>query len=68
MYTSSLLIAAGAAFSGFASAQNYSTSGPISVVASSVDIITRQAWCRSEINTCPMLCGGQASQTCDAVR
>jgi hypothetical protein len=50
------------------SAQNYSTSGPISVVASSVDYNTRLSWCRAQTNSCPQICGGQASpNTCDPV-
>lgn len=66
MRYSSVVVAA-AAFTGYVSAQNYSTSGPISVVPSSVDIDTRQAWCRSQLNLCPMICGGSASpNTCDA--
>ncbi|KXL42022.1 hypothetical protein M433DRAFT_150136 [Acidomyces richmondensis BFW] len=66
MFYSRLLIAA-AALTGLASAQNYSTSGPLSVVPNSVPYDTRLAWCRAQTNSCPMICGGQASpNTCDA--
>ncbi|GAB7340589.1 hypothetical protein MBLNU457_7000t1 [Dothideomycetes sp. NU457] len=66
MHYTALLVAT-AAFTGLASAQNYSTSGPLMVDPNSVDLNTRLAWCRSELNTCPMLCGGQANpNTCDA--
>ncbi|KAK0859942.1 hypothetical protein LTS02_008809 [Friedmanniomyces endolithicus] len=66
MFYSTLLIAA-TALNGFVSAQNYTTSGPINITASSVPYDTRLAWCRAQQNSCPMLCGGQASpNSCDS--
>ncbi|KAK0261810.1 hypothetical protein LTR91_026558 [Friedmanniomyces endolithicus] len=66
MFYSTLLIAA-TALTGFVSAQNYTTSGPINITASSVPYDTRLAWCRAQQNSCPMLCGGQASpNSCDS--
>ena len=67
MFYSTLLIAA-SAFTSIVSAQNYSTSGALSITPSGVDYNTRLAWCRAETNSCPEICGGQASpNTCDAV-
>ena len=67
MIYSTLLIAA-SAFTSFVSAQNYSTSGALSIDANGVAYNTRLAWCRAETNSCPQICGGQASpNTCDAV-
>jgi len=67
MFYSTLLVAA-TAFTGFVSAQNYSTSGAISITPSSVDYDTRLSWCRAQTNSCPQICGGTASpNTCDAV-
>lgn len=67
MFYSTLLLAA-AAFTGLASAQNYSTSGPLTVPADSVPIDLRLSWCRAQINNCPLICGGTAStNTCDGV-
>ncbi|KAK5681529.1 hypothetical protein LTS10_006061 [Elasticomyces elasticus] len=66
MFYSTLLIAA-TAFTGFASAQNYSTSGPLSIDPNSVPYATRLSWCRAQQNSCPMLCGGVAQpNTCDS--
>lgn len=67
MFYSTLLVAA-TALTGLVSAQNYSTSGALSIDVSQVPYDTRLAWCRAETNSCPEICGGQASpNTCDAV-
>ena len=67
MFYSTVLLAA-TALTGLVSAQNYSTSGPLSITPSSVDYNTRLAWCRAQTNSCPQICGGQASpNTCDPV-
>jgi len=67
MFYSTLLLAA-TALTGLVSAQNYSTSGPLTVVPSSVDLTLRQAWCRGQQNSCPLICGGQAyPNNCDPV-
>ncbi|KXT11951.1 hypothetical protein AC579_1000 [Pseudocercospora musae] len=69
MFSSARLIAATAtalALSAVVSAQNYSTSGPLTITASQVDDSLRQTWCRSQTYNCPILCGGTASaNTCD---
>jgi len=67
MFYSTLLLAA-TALTGLVGAQNYSTSGNISITPNSVDYNTRLAWCRAQTNSCPQICGGQASpNTCNAV-
>jgi hypothetical protein len=67
MFYSTLLIAT-SALAGLVSAQNYSTSGPLSIVPSSVDYDLRLSWCRAQTNSCPQICGGQAyPNSCDAV-
>ena len=67
MFYSTLLIAA-SAFTGLVSAQTYSTSGNLTIDPNGVDYNTRLSWCRAETNSCPLICGGQASpNTCDAV-
>ena len=67
MISSSFLLAV-TALTGIVSAQNYSTQGPLTVDPNSVPYVTRQAWCRAQLNTCPMICSGQASpNTCDPV-
>lgn len=67
MFYSTLVAAA--AFTAAVSAQNYSTSGTnLTIDPNSVDYDVRQAWCRAQQNSCPMICGGQASpNTCDPV-
>lgn len=61
MFYSTLAIAA-TAFTTFASAQNYSTSGGnLTIDPNSVGYATRQSWCRAQTNSCPQICGGQAS-------
>ncbi|KAH9844510.1 Pci domain-containing protein [Teratosphaeria destructans] len=64
MFFSTILLAATAAVG--VSAQNYSTSGPLSIVPDSVAYNTRLAWCVSENNNCREICGGQATVSCDA--
>lgn len=67
MYYSTLFIAAAAVF-GLASAQNYSTSGPLTVDPNSVPLDLRQSWCRGQTGNCPLICGGQAfPNNCSAV-
>ncbi|KXS98511.1 hypothetical protein AC578_5524 [Pseudocercospora eumusae] len=66
MFSSALLIAA-TALSALVSAQNYSTSGPLTINPSQIDNSLRQTWCRSQTYNCPILCGGTAkANTCDA--
>ncbi|KAK5132437.1 hypothetical protein LTR08_009048 [Meristemomyces frigidus] len=66
MFYSTLLIAA-SALTGLVSAQNYSTSGALSIDPNGVDYDTRLSWCRAQTNSCPQICGGQASpNSCDA--
>ncbi|KAK5737426.1 hypothetical protein LTR17_006653 [Elasticomyces elasticus] len=66
MFYSTLLIAA-TAFTGFVSAQNYSTSGPLTIDPNGVPYADRLAWCRSQQISCPQLCGGVAQpNTCDS--
>lgn len=64
LYTT--LLAATAAFSGFAAAQNGTAPGlPPSVGpccninVNSVSEDMRQEWCQASKNTCPEICGGQ---------
>ena len=59
MFYSTLLIAA-TTLCGLASAQNYSTSGPLTIDPNSVDLDLRQSWCRGQTANCPLICGGQA--------
>lgn len=67
MFSSRLVIAA-AALCGVVSAQVYSTSGNITVDPNSVPDATRLGWCRAQTQTCPQVCGGQASpNSCDPV-
>lgn len=48
--------------------QNYSVSGPIAVVPSSVDAGNSSAWCLAQRNSCPQICGSLATNnTCDTV-
>lgn len=68
-----LLLASAAALSGLVSAQNgttgagtYSTSGPLMVEPSSVDLDLRQAWCRGQRNNCPFICAGPDASFGDA--
>ncbi|KZF26861.1 hypothetical protein L228DRAFT_265216 [Xylona heveae TC161] len=53
MRSFSALFVASAAFAGFASALGNQTIDP-----NSVDLSTRNSWCLSENNNCPLLCGG----------
>ncbi|EME39321.1 hypothetical protein DOTSEDRAFT_83110 [Dothistroma septosporum NZE10] len=65
MFRSALLVTV-TALSVVVGAQNYSTSGPLSVDVSQIDTATRQSWCRAQTNSCPEICGGQANpNTCD---
>ncbi|CAK4012988.1 Hypothetical predicted protein [Lecanosticta acicola] len=65
MFRSALLVAI-SALAAVTSAQNYSTSGALSVDDSQLSESLRQAWCRAQTNSCPQICGGQASpNTCD---
>ncbi|KAF2764809.1 hypothetical protein EJ03DRAFT_331521 [Teratosphaeria nubilosa] len=64
MFFSTILLAAAAAVG--VSAQNYSTSGSLSITPDSVDYNTRLAWCVSENNNCREICGGEATVSCDA--
>lgn len=64
----STLLAATAAFAAVASAQNYSTSGNLTINVQQIDSPTRQSWCRAQTNSCPMICGGRAQpNNCDPV-
>ncbi|TKA51071.1 hypothetical protein B0A49_12282 [Cryomyces minteri] len=63
MFFSTLLFAA-TAFSGLVAAQNATVN--TSIDPNSVSIQLRQSWCRAQTNSCPQICGGQASpNTCD---
>ncbi|KAF1355276.1 hypothetical protein BDV97DRAFT_418969 [Delphinella strobiligena] len=74
MFYSTLLLAA-TAITGLVSAQdtdgtwsfatNYSTSGPIAINPDSVELATRESWCRAETSTCPQICGTTSSNTCN---
>lgn len=67
MFYKSFLLAT-TALTGLVSAQNYSTSGALSVVPNSVAYVLRQSWCRAQTNSCPEICGGQAyPNNCDPV-
>ncbi|KAK3115823.1 hypothetical protein LTR53_004442 [Teratosphaeriaceae sp. CCFEE 6253] len=66
MFYSTLLLAA-TALTGLVSAQNYSTSGPLTIDPNGVSYDLRLAWCRAQQNSCPQICGGQAyPNNCDA--
>jgi hypothetical protein len=68
MFHSTTLLAVVAAFSAFTSAQNYSTTGPLSVDPNSIPSSLRQTWCRAQTTSCPQICGGRAQpNTCDPV-
>ena len=65
---STILLVATATLSSLVSAQNqkpngsaYSTSGPLTVVPSSVNLDLRISWCTGQRNNCPLICGGTAS-------
>nr|POE63562.1 hypothetical protein CFP56_04465 [Quercus suber] len=62
-----------AAFAGLVSVQaqqvsNYSLTGNISVVPSSVPLNQRQDWCTAQMHSCPQICGGEGAypNNCDA--
>ncbi|KAF2166564.1 hypothetical protein M409DRAFT_23199 [Zasmidium cellare ATCC 36951] len=66
MFRSTLLLAT-AAFAAVASAQNYSTSGNLSVDTSQIPSALKSSWCRAQTNSCPQICGGRASpNNCDS--
>ncbi|PPJ51662.1 hypothetical protein CBER1_08761 [Cercospora berteroae] len=66
MFRTTLAVAF-AALSAVASAQNYSTSGNLSITASEVPSTLRASWCRGQTIACPQICGGRAeTNTCDA--
>lgn len=68
MFSSSLIVAV-TALSALANAQNYSTSGNLSVTASEISPSLRASWCRGQTINCPQICGGRAeTNTCDQVR
>lgn len=70
MFYSTALLAATAVFSSFANAQDNGTTdiSDLSIDPNSVEFNLRQAWCRAQRNTCPVLCEGFASSnTCDPV-
>ncbi|MCJ1277422.1 hypothetical protein MMC21_005235 [Puttea exsequens] len=56
MLARGLLFTAAAALIGFAAAQNSTSSSTFN--AGSVDLTTKNQWCRAETNNCPTLCGG----------
>lgn len=59
-------LAAVMALATIASAQNYSTSGPLNITVSQVPLSMRQTWCNSQTQTCPNLCSGRAyPNSCD---
>ncbi|KAK4615483.1 hypothetical protein CLAFUW4_10167 [Fulvia fulva] len=65
MFRSTLLVAV-TALSIVVSAQNYSTSGPLTIDVSQIEVPLRQSWCRAQTSSCPQICGGQAQpNTCD---
>jgi len=66
MIYSTLLVAL-SAFASVASAQSNFTSC-CNVDPNSVDLPTRQSWCRAQMNTCPEVCtnGQTSNNTCDA--
>nr|POE51548.1 hypothetical protein CFP56_25755 [Quercus suber] len=47
---------------------NYSLSGNITVVPSSVPLSQRQDWCTAQMHSCPQICGAQGAypNSCDA--
>ena len=62
-----------AALTAAVSAQNTTVGPCCSIDPNSVDIDTRQDWCRAQTNTCPEVCGGigklkQGGNLCDPVR
>ncbi|KAF9730596.1 hypothetical protein PMIN06_007669 [Paraphaeosphaeria minitans] len=75
LYTT--LLIASAAFSGFAAAQNGSSSDLpptiepcCNVPANNIPVPTKSTWCTASQNTCPEICGGQGQianggNTCD---
>ncbi|KAK3677601.1 hypothetical protein LTR78_002451 [Recurvomyces mirabilis] len=66
MFYSTLLLAV-TAFTGLVSAQNYSTSGALSIDVSQVDTQQRLAWCVSQTTSCPQICSGSTTaNTCDS--
>lgn len=70
MFYSTILLAV-AAFSGAVTAQsmNETGTGP-QIDAGSVPYATRQQWCRTELQSCPVICGGRTASggnTCDPV-
>jgi hypothetical protein len=68
MFRSTLLLAV-TALSAVANAQNYSTSGNLTVDASQISATLKQSWCRGQTIACPQICGGRATaNTCDSVR
>ncbi|KAK4500295.1 hypothetical protein PRZ48_008484 [Zasmidium cellare] len=65
MFRSTLLLAT-AAFAAVASAQNYSTSGNLTINVQQVPSALRSSWCRAQTNSCPQICGGRAQpNNCD---
>lgn len=67
MFRSTLLVAV-TALAAVANAQNYSTSGNLSIDATQIQPALRQSWCRGQMIACPQICGGRASSnTCDSV-
>lgn len=67
MFRSTLLVAV-TALAAVANAQNYSTSGNLSIDATQIPPALRQSWCRGQMIACPQICGGRASaNTCDSV-
>ncbi|KAK6437607.1 hypothetical protein LTR95_006186, partial [Oleoguttula sp. CCFEE 5521] len=67
MYTSATLLAVAAfATSAFAQSTENTTGTSLTINTGSVDSVVRQSWCLAQTNSCPILCGGQASpNTCD---
>lgn len=64
----STLIAAVAALSAVAHAQNYSTSGNLSIDTTQIAPALLQTWCNAQRTSCPQICGGAAfPNTCDSV-
>ena len=66
MFSSTLLVAV-TALSTLVSAQNYSTSGPLSIEVDQIPIALRQSWCRAQLISCPEICGGANPNRCEAV-
>ncbi|KAM3414950.1 hypothetical protein BST61_g10090 [Cercospora zeina] len=66
MFRTSLAVAF-AALSALASAQNYSTSGNLTITASEIPSSLRASWCRGQTIACPQICGGRAeTNECDS--